>query len=173
MPDQLIQFPPEQVIEANNTILANGRGLRGGVNHAALGGALARIDNAIVYSGLEDVYCIAAKYAKAIAQAHAFADANKRTGLAVCLDYLEFNDIDLNAWRQHDALAYAMVHLVTGEISEDDFADSLYTLNALAEYERTADLNDRGRLEAWLENMRERYQLDEEEYARQAAGIRP
>lgn len=172
MLDQLIHFPPEQVIEVNNTILDNGRGLRGGVNHAALEGALARIDNAILYNGLDDVFSISAKYAKAIAQAHAFTDANKRTGLAVCLDYLEFNDIDLNDWRQHDALAYAMVHLVTGVISEDDFASSLYTLHALAEYERTAGINARGLVDNWLESLRAELQPNEEEDAHQAAGMR-
>jgi death-on-curing protein len=48
-----------------------------------LQGALARVDNAIVYEGLDDVFEIAAKYAASIANAHALSDANKRTGLAV------------------------------------------------------------------------------------------
>lgn len=131
----LIKFPPERVIDVNQTILENEPGLHGAVNMGLLEGALGRIDNAILYEGLEDVFSIAAKYASAIANGHAFSDANKRTGLAVCLDYLAFNDFDLNAWKEHPRLADAMVMLVTGELSEEDFAGSLYALHALASYE--------------------------------------
>ena len=74
--------------------------------HAKLQGALGRIDNAIAYQGLNDVFEIAAKYATAIAVAHAFPDANKRTALAVCLEYLSLNDFELTS--DNDLLADAI-----------------------------------------------------------------
>ena len=87
-------------------------------------GALARVDNAIVYEGLDDVFEIAAKYAASIANAHALSDANKRTGLAVALEYLSLNDYEL--LRDNELLADAVRDLVIGEVTESDFADILY-----------------------------------------------
>ncbi|WP_369410395.1 type II toxin-antitoxin system death-on-curing family toxin [Neiella litorisoli] len=87
-------------------------------------GALGRIDNAIVYSGLDDVFEIAAKYAAALGVAHGFTDANKRTGLAVALEYLSLNDYELED--DDDRLADTMVALIIGELTEVDFSDILY-----------------------------------------------
>ncbi|WP_341276224.1 type II toxin-antitoxin system death-on-curing family toxin [Aeromonas caviae] len=81
---------------------------------------------AIAYNGLNDVFLIAAKYAMAIGTAHAFSDANKRTGLAVCLEYLSLNDFEIE--RDNEKLADAMVDLVLGELPEEWFADILYAL---------------------------------------------
>nr|WP_198408685.1 Fic family protein [Desulfotalea psychrophila] len=61
--------------------------MKGSIDIPKLQGALARIDNAIVYSGLDDVFEIAATYTACVAVAHALPDANKRTGLAVALEY--------------------------------------------------------------------------------------
>jgi len=55
--------------------------LHGGHGPGPLEGALGRIDHAIQYDGLDDVYEIAALYAAAIARDHVFNDANKRTAL--------------------------------------------------------------------------------------------
>ena len=84
----IICFPFERVIEINAFILATEKGMKGASDVGKLQGALARVDNAIVYEGLDDVFEIAAKYASSIANAHALSDANKRTGLAVALEYL-------------------------------------------------------------------------------------
>jgi death-on-curing protein len=92
---------------------------------AKLQGALGRIDNAIAYQGLNDVFEIAAKYATSIAVAHAFPDANKRTALAVCLEYLSLNDFELVS--DNESLADAIRDLVIGLIDEIDFADLLYS----------------------------------------------
>ena len=51
-------------------------------------------------------------------------DANKRTGLAVALEYLSLNDYELIA--DNELLADAVRDLVIGEINESDFADVLY-----------------------------------------------
>lgn len=123
---ELIQFPAARVAEINYHILSSNPGYRGHSDLAALEGALARIDNAIAYGELDDVFLIAAKYALAISAAHAFSDANKRTALAVCLEYLSLNDFELG--QDSPMLADAMVDLVTRELTESQFADLLWAL---------------------------------------------
>jgi death-on-curing protein len=71
-----------------------------------------------------DVFEIAAKYAVSIAVSHSLSDANKRTGLAVALEYLSLNDYELVV--DNDLFADAMRDLVVGKIGESDFADLLY-----------------------------------------------
>ncbi|MCO4320969.1 type II toxin-antitoxin system death-on-curing family toxin [Aliidiomarina quisquiliarum] len=120
----LVRFPSSRVVEINAFILANGPGNKGAPDKGLLQGALARIDNAIVYDGLCDVFEIAAKYAKVIAQAHAMSDANKRTGLMVALEYLALNNYEIK--KPYEPFADAMVDLVLGNLSELGFADLLY-----------------------------------------------
>ena len=120
----IICFPFERVIEINAFILATEKGMKGASDVGKLQGALARVDNAIVYEGLDDVFEIEAKYASSIANAHALSDANKRTGLAVALEYLSLNDYEL--LQDNELLADAVRDLVIGEVTENDFADILY-----------------------------------------------
>lgn len=122
----IIQFPVQRVIEINAFILTSSPGLKGCADKGKLEGALGRIDYAIIYNGLDDIFEIAAKYAASIGFSHAFSDANKRTGLAVCLEYLSLNDYEIID--DNDLLADAMVGLVTREINEKQFADILYGL---------------------------------------------
>lgn len=122
---ELIFFPFERVIEINTQILTTEPGMKGAVSISILQGALARIDNAIVYDNLDDVFEIAAKYTASIARAHALPDANKRTGLAVGLEYLSLNDYEITL--DNDLLADAVRDLVVGDINESDFADILYS----------------------------------------------
>lgn len=121
---ELIFFPFERVIEINAYILENEPGMKGVADINKLQGALGRIDNAIAYSGLNDVFEIAAKYAASIALSHSLPDANKRTGLAVALEYLSLNDYELIA--DNELFADAIRDLVVGKIGEADFADLLY-----------------------------------------------
>ncbi|ELK2038164.1 type II toxin-antitoxin system death-on-curing family toxin [Vibrio vulnificus] len=120
----IICFPFERVIEINAFILKTEPGMKGAVDIPKLQGALGRIDNAIVYERLDDVFEIAAKYTACIAVSHALPDANKRTGLAVALEYLSLNDFELT--QENDLLADAVRDLVIGIINETDFADILY-----------------------------------------------
>ncbi|WP_435236708.1 type II toxin-antitoxin system death-on-curing family toxin [Psychromonas sp. PT13] len=85
---------------------------------------MGRIDNAIIYDGLNDIFEIAAKYTASIAIAHALPDANKRTGLVVGLEYLSLNEYELTS--DNDLMADAVKDLVIGKINESDFADVLY-----------------------------------------------
>lgn len=121
----ILCFPFERVIEINAFILENEPGMKGSVDIPKLQGALSRVDNAIVYSDLDDVFEIAAKYAASIAIAHSLPDANKRTGLAVALEYLSLNEYELID--DNDLLADAVRDLVLNEIDEQDFADLLYS----------------------------------------------
>jgi death-on-curing protein len=120
----IICFPFERVIEINAFILATEKGMKGAADIGKLQGALGRVDNAIAYEGLDDVFDIAAKYAASIAVAHSMSDANKRTALAVALEYLSLNDFELTL--DNDLLADAVRDLVIGKINEIDFADVLY-----------------------------------------------
>ena len=121
---QIICFPFERVIEINAYILSTEKGMKGQADIGKLQGALSRIDNVILYEGLNDVFDIASKYASSIAMAHALSDANKRTGLAVALEYLSLNDYEITI--DHILMADAMRDLVIGELSESEFADILY-----------------------------------------------
>lgn len=122
----LILFPFERVVEINAHILSREPGMKGSIDLNKLRGALGRIDNAILYEQLDDVFEISAKYAKSIAVAHAMPDANKRTALAVALEYLSLNDYEIQT--DNDTLADVMVAVVLDEISEKELADILYTL---------------------------------------------
>jgi death-on-curing protein len=122
----LILFPFERVVEINAHILSREPGMKGSIDLNKLRGALGRIDNAILYEQLDDVFDISAKYAKSIAVAHAMPDANKRTALAVALEYLSLNDYEIQT--DNDTLADVMVAVVLDEISEKELADILYTL---------------------------------------------
>jgi len=121
---EVICFPFERVIEINTFILESEPGMKGAVDIAKLQGALGRIDNAILYDGLDDIFEIAAKYTSSIAIAHALPDANKRTGLVVGLEYLSLNEYELIS--DNVLMADAVKDLVIGSITEDDFADVLY-----------------------------------------------
>ena len=119
----LIHFPFERVVEINAFILETEPGMKGTADINKLQGALGRIDNTIAYSGLNDVFEIAAKYTAALA--HSLPDANKRTGLAVGLEYLSLNDYELIA--DNELFADAVKDLVIGKLDEIDFADLLYS----------------------------------------------
>lgn len=74
-------FTTEQVIALHDVILNPGE-LTGLAGDKSLDGALTRVAFRINYGFVTDVYDLAAMYAVAISQAHAFNDANKRTGYA-------------------------------------------------------------------------------------------
>lgn len=120
----IICFPFERVVEINTFILETEPGMKGVIDIPKLQGALGRVDNAIVYEGLDDIFDIAAKYTASIAISHALPDANKRTGLVVALEYLSLNEHELTT--DNELMADAVRDLVIGKINENDFADVLY-----------------------------------------------
>ena len=52
----IICFPFERVVEINAFILSTEKGMKGAADIGKLQGALARVDNAIMYEGLDDVF---------------------------------------------------------------------------------------------------------------------
>ncbi len=120
----IILIPFERVIEVNTYILLTEPGHKGPVDIGKLQGAVGRIETAIHYSDLDDVFEIAGMYALAIATSHALPDANKRTALAIALEYLSLHDFEIN--QDNDLLADAIRDMVLGELSATDIADILY-----------------------------------------------
>lgn len=120
----ILLIPFERVIEVNTYILLTEPGHKGPVDVGKLQGALGRIETAIHYQRLDDVFEIAAMYIEVIASSHSLPDANKRTSLAIALEYLSLHNFEIN--HDNDLLADAVRDLVIGELSATDIADILY-----------------------------------------------
>ncbi|MDC7690514.1 type II toxin-antitoxin system death-on-curing family toxin [Vogesella indigofera] len=116
---------PQLVIEIHDTILSDEPGLCGMPHIGKLEGALARIDNKILYQGIDDVFNIAALYAEALARGHCFNDANKRTALVTALTYLDLQGVELI---RSQKLEDIMVDVASGQLPPEQLADLLYTL---------------------------------------------
>ena len=115
----------ETVIEIHDYILRTEQGLPGGHGRGPVEGALARIENRIVYAGLDDVFDIAAMYAVAIARGHVFNDANKRTALVTALTYLALQGVELS---REPFLEEVMVMVAEGELDEEELSNILYSM---------------------------------------------
>ncbi|MGX0974481.1 death-on-curing protein [Roseovarius sp. MBR-51] len=90
-----------ELVEAIHDAVLNPGELPGRARDKSLEGALARVDNRILYGMIEDVFDLAASYAEAISQGHCFNDGNKRTAhqaMDVCLD---LNGIEI-VWQPED-----------------------------------------------------------------------
>ena len=84
----LILLPLETVLSIHDEVLNPGE-LQGLAGDKSLDGALARVENRLVYGLLADAFDLAAAYAVAIAHGICFNDGNKRTAYRVmqtCLD---------------------------------------------------------------------------------------
>lgn len=82
-------------IETLHDLVLNPGELPGRALDKSLEGALARVDNRLVYGMIEDVFDLAAAYAEAIAQGHCFNDANKRTAYRAMIVCLRLNGVTL------------------------------------------------------------------------------
>tara|TARA_R110000851_G_scaffold47758_16_gene115938 strand:+ start:120 stop:500 length:381 start_codon:yes stop_codon:yes gene_type:complete len=82
-------------IETLHDLVLNPVELPGKALNKSLEGALARVDNRLVYGMIEDVFDLAAAYAEAIAQGHCFNDANKRTAYRAMIVCLRLNGVTL------------------------------------------------------------------------------
>ncbi|MEN7527955.1 type II toxin-antitoxin system death-on-curing family toxin [Cupriavidus sp. DL-D2] len=121
---EFISITPEQVREIHEVILSTEQGLSG-EHQGYLEGALNRVATAQYYEGVDDLFDLAAHYARAIGEGHCFSDANKRTGLVTCLTFLELNGV---VTPRNAALEDAMVDLTTGDLPLQDFATLLFSL---------------------------------------------
>lgn len=115
----------EFVLTINHQILVESYGLKGAPDMNRLIGALMRVDNHILYAGLENIFDIAALYGVAIAKAHAFLDGNKRTALVVVTSYLESQGISLEEDTNKDDV---MVAIADGSIGVEEFSEYLKSI---------------------------------------------
>jgi death on curing protein len=115
----------ETFIEIHDYILSTEQGLPGGHGRGPVEGALARIENRILYAELDDVFDIAAMYAVAIARGHVFNDANKRTALVTALTYLALQGVEL---AREPFLEDIMVYVAEGQLDEQELASLLFMM---------------------------------------------
>ena len=124
MISEFISISVEKVREIHELILQTEPALVG--EHAGyLQGALNRVETAQFYEGVDDLFELAAHYARAIGQGHCFADANKRTGPVTSLTFLGLHGV---AVERSPDLEEMMVDLTTKELPLSDFATLLYSL---------------------------------------------
>ena len=91
----------DQVIEIQRETLANS----GPPDMGRLEGALNRVQTLHHYAGCNDIFTLAAQYLIAIAKAHAFNDANKRTAFQSAAIFLLMN-VDPNIPEEEAAGPY-------------------------------------------------------------------
>ncbi len=119
MPNEPEWLSAETVIEINQAVVAitgephvlRDRGL--------LESALARPQNALAY-GEDDIVALAVRLLAGIAQAHAFAQGNKRTCFVAMVQFLNANGYDL-AIEDSAAWANLVIALVEHRTTEEDF----------------------------------------------------
>lgn len=118
----LLLLSPDQV-EALHDMVLNPGELQGRARDKSLEGALARVDNRLLYGMIEDAFDLAAAYAAAVAQGHCFNDGNKRTAYRTMLVSLALNGIRIS----HDTeeTGQKIIALAQGVIDEATFADWL------------------------------------------------
>ncbi|MDF3348953.1 type II toxin-antitoxin system death-on-curing family toxin [Sulfitobacter sp. KE34] len=117
-----VLLSPDLVVKIHDSALNPGE-LAGMALDKSLEGALARVDNRLVYGMIEDVFDLAAAYCVAVATGHVFNDANKRTAhlvLDICLD---LNGVQLD----HETIEAGDLirEVAQGRIDEETLADWL------------------------------------------------
>lgn len=118
------------VLFLHNEAIATHGGTPGMRDYALLESALSRPANKYAYGDADviDIFDLAASYAFALIKNHAFLDGNKRIGWAAAVAFLLRNCIAI-AVSEHEVLANVL-HLATGEMTEDAFAKWLRALPA-------------------------------------------
>lgn len=115
----------ELVLAIHDAILENEPGLKGTADLAKLDGAIARIDNWMLYENTNNIFDIASLYAVAIARSHAFPDGNKRTAMVTMLTYLDLQGIEIPAGHGLDDI---MVKVASGELNFYQLSEYLQNL---------------------------------------------
>ena len=112
----------EIVVALHDTALNPGE-IPGLAQDKSLEGALARVENRLVYGMINDVFDLAAAYATAISRGHCFNDGNKRTAFDSMNFCLDLHGIEIT-WTTEEA-GNKIISLAQGLIHEDDLADWL------------------------------------------------
>ena len=109
-----------ELVEAIHDAVLNPGELPGRARDKSLEGALARVDNRLLYGMIEDVFDLAAAYATAIAAGHCFNDANKRTAHQSMDTCLDLNGVKMT-WA-HEETGDRIIRLAQGLMDEDEMA---------------------------------------------------
>ena len=112
----------EQVETLHDLVLNPGE-LSGKARDKSLDGALARVDNRLVYGMIEDVFDLAAAYAEAIAQGHCFNDANKRTAYRAMIVCLTLNGVSVTHGTEE--IGQQIIRLAQGLLDAGDVTEWL------------------------------------------------
>ena len=115
---------PAQVETLHDLILNPGE-LPGRAQDKSLDGALARVDNRLVYGMIEDVFDLAAYYAAAISQGHCFNDGNKRTAYRAMIVCLKLNGVTIA--HETEETGQQFIRLAQGHIDAEEMAQWLRT----------------------------------------------
>lgn len=102
-------------------VIEIGGGSAGVRDDALLASALARPKNLYAY-GERDIFQLAASYAEAISQNHAFVDGNKRTAFVTAVSFLDANEFILRADQNHEH-STLMENLAQGKLSRTEAAE--------------------------------------------------
>jgi len=84
------------MVDTIHDAVLNAGELQGMAGDKSLDGALARVDNRLVYGMIEDVFDLAAAYCVAVATGHVFNDANKRTAYKTMIVCLYINGVRID-----------------------------------------------------------------------------
>ena len=118
-PDAPLFLTRAQIERLHDWSLARFGGLAGIGNEGLIQSALASAQNAWFY-GQGDRFDIAAAYAFHLAEAQAFVDGNKRTGMGAALTFLELNGYHVTA--SDDMLYDAMLDIAKKQLDKAGFA---------------------------------------------------
>jgi len=115
----LIQLDTATVIAIHNKVI-NPKELQGLAADKSLESCLMRVDNRLMYGMIEDVYSLAANYAKCIATGHCFNDANERTAANAMDVCLVLNGVELDFVAE--ILGNKITAIACNELDEDHLA---------------------------------------------------
>jgi death-on-curing protein len=118
----VVWLDAETVTELNRVALEEGE------THALnpgsdLDGALNRPKGYFHYQGVRSLYELAALYAVALVEAHAFQDGNKRTALLAIRAFLRANNMDFDYGSYDEEAAELMTGIATGDVDRDELVD--------------------------------------------------
>ncbi len=107
-------------VNALHDLVLNPGELPGRARDKSLEGALARVDNRLMYGMINDIFDLSAAYAAAVATGHCFNDANKRTAYRAMIVCLKLNSVVIN----HDTedAGNMIIRLAQGLIDEEEMA---------------------------------------------------
>ncbi len=112
------------LVETIHDAVLNPEELAGRALDKSLDGALARVDNRLVYGMIENIFDLAAAYCVAVATGHVFNDANKRTAYKTMIVCLHLNGIRIT----HETIEAGDLirEVAQRRIDEDTLADWLH-----------------------------------------------